>query len=249
MAGRVGIFCRLVSGLFLSGSIYGQKGFNLDKILPQLMEKGESDSSYIIDNYSHEELEFTSHLKNGVVTETEEKKYFVEKRGGILARKLMSRDGGEATGSGSFEPKKEALTINAKLFQRYIFEFQKNEIVAGKKYWVLSFRPRNNYPEIEKKDRVLNNLSGKVWIDQHTMSFKKLEARLSKSIDFYAPGILGGRVTKLEATTEADLIDGCAAVSQVNVELKYSETKIPFWSKNKHLIIHISYQNYQRRAL
>jgi len=220
---------------------------NLDpeKTVARFVEKIQTDSRFAGDNYIHEELEINDTLKNGVVAEREKKLFAVRVEKGTTYSKLMSRDGTPMLNP-KFEPKKEPFSVNAQLFQRYIFTFVRNENFERKRCWVLSFKPRGNLPEEKPEDRVLNNLAGEIWIVQDTFSLAKLVFSLTKGVNFAWPSIIGGRITMVDGVVIGGAADGHFVISSVRVEYEYS-ARLIFWPKNKRAIKTIYYQNYERR--
>lgn len=236
----------LLSGYIFVGPIYGQKAPDINKILPLFIERAEKDSEHVLDNYTHEELETTHNVKNGVVTEIETTKYLAERRGPLIYKKLLSINDIEMPDS-KFKLKKETISINARLFQRYIFELKGSGVINGEKCWILFFKPKVNFPEEEKRDRVLNNLSGEAWVTQDSLTFKKLVTHLAREVDFYSPNLgFGLKAKKIEGIVESSLLDGHSAITKIKVEFQYSARAFG-WPINKHGIITILYQNYERR--
>ena len=236
----------LLSGCIFADPIYGQKTPDINKILPIFIEKAEMDSEYILNNYTHEELETTHQVKNGVITEIETKKYLVARQDGMLKKKLLSINGIEIPDS-QFENKKESITISGHLFKRYIFEVRGRGAINGEKCWILFFKPKPNFPEEEKKYRVINNLGGEAWVTQDSLTFKKLVTRRPREVDYYYPNLgFGLKAKKMEGIVEASLLDNRWIITKIRVEFQYS-AKAFFWPINKHEIVTILYQNYQRR--
>lgn len=240
-------FLSFISGLMLLTSpAHGQKSPDVNEILSKFVEKIEADSRYINDNYTHEELRVTNYLKNGVVSQVEEERYFVEKRGAVLFQKLISKNQAKVSNYG-FKPKEEIMPVNTSLFDRYNFQLLRNETLDGEQCWVLSLRPKPNFPEKEKIDRVLNNITGEIWVEQKTFSFKRLVGRLLREVEYYSISLgFGVKVKRIEAIIESGKVEGRSIVGKARVELEYA-ARAAFWSISKHEVVNIYYQNYERR--
>lgn len=232
-------------GLFAQSLARGQTKLDIDDIIKKFLEKGEHDSAHISDNYSHEEVETVEHLEDGIVKKKETKIFFVEKNKGLIYKKLLYKDG-VAVRNSRPEPKKESIAINSRLFERYDFQFARDELSGKIKYRVFSFRPKQDFPEREKGDRVLNNLEGEIWIADRDLRFKTLSAHMVREVTYAAPWVMGGKIEKMDANLQTLVIDGCFAINSIRIEVKYA-AKAVFWPINGHLIITVHYQNYQKR--
>jgi hypothetical protein len=243
------VFLILCGGF--AGCLFGQdkppdKLPAISDIFSQFIKKGEADSFYTGENFSHEEQETTEDIKDGIVKGKDNKQYLVMRQNNVLQRKLISKDG-ELVNDSKFEPKKELISLNTKFFQRYIFYVDREEFLEGIMCWVLSFKPRANFPEEKREDRVINNLGGEVWLEKDTLTFKQLKANLTKEVKYALPGIAGGKVKKVNCVISGMTIDGHFAVRYVWVEYEYSASML-FWPISGHSIKKINYQKYERRT-
>jgi hypothetical protein len=245
--GKVGCLCIAVCILFSLGGRSPTFGQTLtpDEIIAKFLEKARKDFLYIGDNYIHEELEITDNLKNGVVTERGEKLFIVKKEEESFYKKLVAKDGVPADDS-SFELKREIVSISPGFFKRYFFALERSEVFEGRKCRVLSFKPRGNFPEEKREDRILNNLAGEIWIVQNTFDLARITFRLIREVSYAWPGFVGGKARKVEGVITGGLINGYLVVNSVRIEYEYSVRAL-FWPKNVHLIKTIRYQNYERR--
>lgn len=231
---------------FCADSVYGGENSNIDRIVSKFIQKLETDSAYVGINYTHEEWEITSDIKDGVVTRKEEKTYFIVKGGEGLYRKLLSKNRIPVK-KPKFEKKEEIVPFNSSFFQRYVYTFNRIGILSGQECWILSFKPKAGLLEDKKKDRVLNNLCGEVWISKDTLDFKKMVARLPNEITFAWPGFTGGDIKKLECSVLGVIIDGHSAVGYVSVEYAYTGRAF-FFPVIGHSIKEIEYKDYERRT-
>ncbi len=237
----------LLSGYVFIGPIYGQNKPNFSEIVSKLIQKIEADSQYVGNNYSHQELEIDEEIKNGVVSDIQQKLYQVEKRGGSLFKKLLVKNDIPVTNS-EFQKKNEIVSVGAKLLGRFEFLFERAEVMGSEKCWVFSFKPKNNLPERTREDRALNQLTGQVWIVQETLSFKKLVAHLLSEIKYEVTEIgSGGKLHRADCLIIAKAIDGRFAVDYVQIEYVASGRVLFIPLVNKHIVTKIQYKNYERR--
>lgn len=236
----------LLSGYIFVDPIHGQRKLNFDEIVTKFITKGEADSLYVGNNYSHQELEINEELKNGVLSSVEQKLYQVEKRNGALVSKLIADNNAPVTDS-EFKQKKEIVTIGAKLLERFEFHFERNETLAGERCWVFSFRPKKNLPERTREDRALNQLAGEIWIARETLNFKKLTAKLLSDVKYEEIGS-GGRLHQINCLVTAKTIDGRFAVDYAQIEYVASARFFFITVFRKHVIKKIYYKNYERRT-
>lgn len=233
--------------LVFANQTYGQKPPDFNEIVAKFIEKGEADSLYIGDSYSHYEQVKTQTLKSGVVSEIKKEFFRVEKRNGGLYKKLIEKNGLAVTDSG-FKKKDEIVDIGIKLLERYEFAFLRDEILDGVRCWVFSFRPKDNLPDPNIKDAALNRMAGEVWVGKHNLIFKKItghllsEANISKFIG-------SAHLYKLDFVITAKSIDGRFAVDHILAEYIYTAKLFGFITviNNRHEITEIFYENYERR--
>lgn len=240
------IFCGALIGPAFSQDKPRNKLPNISEFFPDFLEKLAADSHYIGENYTHEEWEVNDDIKDGVIKRKDEKTYFVQEQDGVLFRKLISKDGESVTNS-KFELKREWFRFDANFFHRYTLTVNGEEVLGGEKCWVVSLRPQANFPEIEKTDRILNNLSGEIWIEESTLLFKQLKVYLTKEVQYAWPGIAGGKAKKAECIIKAGIIDGHFTISYFWVDYQYSARVIGF-PINGHKIKTVNYQKYERRT-
>lgn len=227
---------------------YGQKLPDFNEIVAKFIKKGEADSLYIGNNYTHRERAITKTLKNGIVAEIEEEHYFVEKNKGELYRKLIEKDGLPVTDS-EFKKKDELISIGIELLGRYEFTFVRNEMLDGVKCWVFSFVPRKNLPDIKARDVALNRIVGEIWIGQNDLSFKKIAGHLLSEASISR--IIGSaQLHKLDFIAVAKLIENRFAVDYIWAEYIYTVKLFGFVTviNNRHEITEIFYENYERRT-
>lgn len=148
---------------------------------------------------------------DGVVKERKEKLYDVKLVGGMPRAKLLLVNGKELTGKAlkdeeekdrkraqRFEEKKKAgkdeeleVLISRELIARYTYQIQGREEYNGRMSWVISFRPRSDDLPIDKmQDRVLNKLSGLIWVDCEDYEVARADLRLAERVKLFG-GFIG----------------------------------------------------------
>lgn len=159
---------------------------------------------------------------SGSVKERKEKLYDVKLVGGMPRAKLLLVNGKKLTGkqlkseleadrkrAQRYEEKKSKkndeveVLVSQKLIDRYKFQYQHQEEINGRQAYVLSFQPRSDDLPVEKmQDRVLNKLSGLVWVDCQDFEIARAELRLSETVKLWG-GLLGSlEVFNLELNRE-----------------------------------------------
>jgi hypothetical protein len=98
------------------------------------------------------------------------------------------------------------VELNEELLARYNFTYKGEELVNGRKALALAFVPKaGELPEKRRMDRVLNRLSGTVWIDQATYALSKVDIALREPVKFFV-GL--GAMRALHFTAEMSPVDG-----------------------------------------
>ena len=150
----------------------------------------------------------------GTVKERKEKLYDVKLIGGMPRAKLLLVNGKQLTGKAlkeeeekdrkraqRFEEKKKAgkedeveVLINRELISRYACQLHGREEYNGRMSWVITFRPRSDDLPIDKmQDRVLNKLSGTIWVDCEEFEVARADLRLADRVK-----LLGGFIGVLD---------------------------------------------------
>jgi hypothetical protein len=85
--------------------------------------------------------------------------------------------------------KKEDL-LNPDLLKRYTLTMTGREMINGRPALIVDFKPAsNNLPVFNIKDRFLNCVAGRAWIDEGDMTLEKVDIHLNQKVS-----ILGGLV-------------------------------------------------------
>lgn len=104
-------------------------------------------------------------------------------------RKSAARETGE---------KGRTLTLTDDLVSRFDFTFIREDQFASRPAWVLSFVPKANVASDSLLDRLINAVSGTLWIDQEDYQLAKADLRLGKRVSFF--GGMAGAIEKMNLT-------------------------------------------------
>jgi hypothetical protein len=88
------------------------------------------------------------------------------------------------------------LALGDELLSRYQYKLVGEDTVAGRKAWVLEFKLKPGVPEDGFMDKLLNNMQGRMWVDQQEYELSKIDVHLGKKIGFF--GGLAGAIEKLD---------------------------------------------------
>jgi hypothetical protein len=177
------------------------------------------DSKALRHEFSHRETEVLEVLRDGIITKRTTKTLFVFGQGEYLFQKLISKNNLPVENARP-EPKREFITLDEKLLNRYEYEFEETgtEILNGKKYWVISAKPGKNLTEETKIDRLLNNLGLKIWIGAEHLDFHRLTARLLNRVEYAWPGFIGGKAYQIDIEIKTATISGYTTIKRVRLE-------------------------------
>ena len=182
----------------------------LERVLHRAEQTSRSDeaSKYTYDKRSVvEELD-----SNGKPTKTTEKIYHVELIDGIPFPRLIRIQDRDLTQEelqrqdkkeqdfrrkiAARDPKLPANrdddSLNEKLINRYEFNVERRDFLNSRPVLVLSFRPKKTHPaEKSIEDRVLNRLSGLVWIDEAEAEVAQVQVALTDDLSLGWFGMIG----------------------------------------------------------
>jgi hypothetical protein len=179
--------------------------------------------------YTYNQLSVRMKLdSDGTVKERDEKLYEVFYIEGLPFRRLVKRNGQplsaeevnlEQQREQNFHlqvperkrrkaqgPLAERISLNEELVSRYSFDLLGREAINGRSTYVLAYRPqRDDLPVRRRLDRLLNKLTGKVWIDEQDNEIVRLEGHLAEKVTLW--GGLIATVRKLEGEFEQTRTD------------------------------------------
>ncbi|MDX2227131.1 MAG: hypothetical protein SFY92_08610 [Verrucomicrobiae bacterium] len=73
------------------------------------------------------------------------------------------------------------------LVERYDLRLTGRESVDGRMAWILEFEPRKNIRHHSRVQKILNNMKGRLWLDQESHAILRCEASLAKAISLAWP--------------------------------------------------------------
>ena len=165
---------------------------------------------------------------DGAVKEKDEKLFEVFYIEGLMYRRLVKRNGQplsveEVTRERQREQdfrrqlperkrrkeqglSQDEVALNEELIGRYTFDLAGQETVSGRSCYVITYRPeRDDLPIRRRIDRLLNKVSGKVWVDTQDYEIARLEIHLAGKATMWA-GLIAS-VRKLEGEFEQTRTD------------------------------------------
>ncbi|HEY1171765.1 MAG TPA: hypothetical protein VGH19_10370 [Verrucomicrobiae bacterium] len=185
---------------------------SIDTILSNVIARYQIVSTQRQTIYNYKQTTIIEELDSkGVVKERKEKYYDVKLIGGMPRAKLLLVNGKQLTGKAlkeeeerdkkraqRFDEKKDTpeyeVLVSKELISRYNFRFKGVEELNGRASYILSFAPRSDDLPIDKmQDRVLNKLSGMVWVDCEDFEVARADLHLSDRVK-----LLGGFIGALD---------------------------------------------------
>ncbi len=203
----------LAAGTLRAQSLNGPAYPPVETILSNVVTRALSVASQRDPIYNYKQTTIIEELDSkGTVKERKEKFYDVKLIGGMPRAKLLTVNGKELTGKALQEElerdKKRAqryddkskkkdnddVLVSRELISRYVFQIQSREVLNGRESWVLAFRPRSDDLPVDKmQDRVLNKLSGLVWVDCEDFELARADLHLVERVT-----LLGGFIGALD---------------------------------------------------
>jgi hypothetical protein len=108
----------------------------------------------------------------------------------------LLKSGSDAKGR-AFE--KREFIVDADLLNRFQFRLLGEETHIGRPCWLLSFKPKGGRQPVRNfKDRFINKVGGRIWVDVEDGFVVKLDVALTETVD-----IVGGVVGSLKNCTYA----------------------------------------------
>jgi hypothetical protein len=147
------------------------------------------------------------HLKeDGSIRRNVIKIYKVYPKGGESVTRLVSVNGRPAkekedkhrSAARETGEKSRTLSVTEDLLGRFDFTFMREEKFAGRATWVLAFKPKSDATEDEFFDKLINAMTGTLWIDQEECQLAKADIHLGKKVAFF--GGLAGAIEKMDLT-------------------------------------------------
>jgi hypothetical protein len=140
---------------------------------------------------------------NGAVKEHQEAEISVVPIEGEMYERLVKKDGRPLTAKEQEEQEKDEakfrervksgqkdpddVTFNEELLSRYRFSVVGEETVDGRPAYVVTFEPKsNNLPIRRRIDRLLNKVSGRIWVDTADYEVEKGDVHLVGEVTAWA---------------------------------------------------------------
>lgn len=122
--------------------------------------------------------------------------------------------------------KKEDL-INPDLIKRFKFTMVGREMINGRSTLIVDFKPvSNDLPIFNIKDRVINSIAGRAWIDEQDYQLEKVDMHLTQKLTLLG-GIIGS-VSKFTFSFERDRTpDGYWYTRNMNWHVEAHEATVP----------------------
>jgi hypothetical protein len=145
----------------------------------------------------------------GKVEERSEKTYLVTLKQGLPRARLIVEDGRvlpeseqkvktaeeqrlQKTIAQDKNPdyKKPKVWINDDLLGRFIFAVIGRTNVDGRSMFILTYTPKADAPAPKMIDKIINKISGVIWVDEEDSEIARLDIHMNNSVKFWG-GILG----------------------------------------------------------
>jgi len=86
--------------------------------------------------------------------------------------------------------KSRNLVLTEDILKRYQYTFRGEDRLEQRPVWILSFVPKANLEEEGFFDRLINGMTGTVWVDQEDFQLARASIHLGKKVSFFG-GIAG----------------------------------------------------------
>jgi hypothetical protein len=113
---------------------------------------------------------------------------------------------------------RELLTAMVDAFQ---FQLAGNAPVDGHMCWILDAKPKPGYQPTKREEKVLKGMKGRLWIDQRSYQWVKVQAEVVKPVTFYGFFARVGPGTQFELEQEP-VTDNLWLAKRFSVKVKAS---------------------------
>jgi len=163
----------------------------IERVMARSQQEPENDAAFKA-NYAFKRSKTTEYRNiRGNLTERKEKVSVNEPTVSVVDSGVATgSDQAAATNRFSSDPArhKREFVDNTNLVKRFAFELKGREWVEGRPTLLVDFKPaRQKAPAADLKERCLNKVAGRVWVDEAEYVIVKVEARLTEGI-----GVVGG---------------------------------------------------------
>lgn len=134
------------------------------------------------------------------------RKYLVAPEGGKPVTRLISVNGKPAgehddehrSKARETGEKSRSLTLSEDLLNRYEFRYGGEEMLGGRKAWMLRFSPKPGVETDGFFERLLGAMSGILWVDAEEGQLAKAEVYLGRKVSFF--GGIAGAIERMDLT-------------------------------------------------
>ena len=205
------LFALLVLSGGLGQVLQAEKTLSANEVMQKAVERARwSATQHDRPNYTYTKITVSEDLDaNGKVKERKEKLYEGVVESGLTFLRLVKVNGkslppGELKKQEERELKdRETLAqrksakggddrenfLTSELIAKYNFAIVDRKPVNGRPAYVLTFQPKPGLPLKRVSDRLLNQLAGKIWIDEQEFEIAKIEVHLQSEVTLWG-GIL-----------------------------------------------------------
>lgn len=212
------IICALVLSLGLGGPVFLRAGTTLtaDEVVQKAVVRGQQDQQGSVPDFKYRKLTATEELdSSGKVKERREKVWEISYRDGLSHATLLQVNGHLPTVQDLKEQSDNEMSVakllgekrakgdnresflTADLVSRFDFKVIGQAVLNGRATYELSFTPKNPGPPAHRLvDRLLNQLSGTLWIDAQEFEVARADVSLRSEVN-----LLGGVIGSLKKLT------------------------------------------------
>lgn len=213
------VSCSLSLSLFMGARsvLQAETALSADEIVQKAVARGQEDHQGTVPDFNYRKLTVTEELDGtGQVKERREKVYDISYRDGLSHATLLQVNGHAPSEAdlkqqadnemsagklmGQSKPVKgdnRENFLTPELVARFDFKIVGQTNLNGRMAYVISFAPKNPALPVHRMvDRLLNQLSGTLWIDSKEFEVARAEAYLRSEVN-----LLGGIVGSLKKLT------------------------------------------------
>ena len=200
--------------LFAAGNVFAQShdARTVDQIIQKAVERNQKNQSQpATRGYTYTRVSIVEELDaDGKIKDRKEKVYQVSFASGATLVKLLSinghtpaeaerkqhseNEGKVQTLMGGSKPKKgdnRETLLTPELVERFDFELVAEKIINGRRAYEIAFHPKHPEPPVRRLiDRLLNRISGTIFIDAEEFEIARADLTLGSEVNFLG-GIAG----------------------------------------------------------
>jgi hypothetical protein len=221
-SGRLTVLCGLFAFFALLGqsAVRAADALTVSDIVQKAVDRGQQDQQGSVPDFIYRKSTVTEELDTtGKVKEHREKLYEISYRDGLSHTKLLQVNGHapseadlkqqsdnemsvrQLTGEKKKNGDNRENFLTAELVARFDFTLVGTTNLNGRTAYQVTFQPKNPpLPVHHMVDRLLNQLSGTIWIDSEEFEVARAEVSLGKEVNLLG-GIIGS-LKKLSYTLE-----------------------------------------------